>query len=233
VNQEMQHPAATVLDHGIIRSVGDFVRLGVIDWMRYKPYWRSPQQAMQVVSAPFINKMRFLIAQLDLYDYPERNDFPGWKHVGNHEELGLLYWNHFHYVFEGELHFHDQPDFSGVIIHRDGEPTEWPFWGDIGQVSPITLLDTSRALLPHTLWISVLDAQTQVVIEPLPPEDADHTAILKLLAPFHIQWHCFGTSVFLEYKGENVYLGEKADVAQMNPELAHSFMEAILMGEEP
>ncbi len=100
---------ATVLDHGISRSVGDFVRLGIVDWMRYKLYWRSPQQSMQVVSAPFINKMSFLVAQLDLHEYRERNDFPGWKHVGAHEELGRLYWNHFHYVFEGELHFHDQP----------------------------------------------------------------------------------------------------------------------------
>jgi hypothetical protein len=40
-------------------------------------------------------------------------------------------------------------------------------------------------------------------------------------------------SVFLEYKGENVYLGEKADVARMTPELAHTLLEAVLMGEEP
>jgi hypothetical protein len=233
VNQKMRHPVASVLDHGIIRSMGDFVRLGIVDWMRYKPYWRSPQQAMRVVSAPFINKMSFLVAQLDLHEYPERNDFPGWKHVGAHEELGRLYWNHFHYVFEGELRFHDQPDFSGVIIHRDREPAEWPFWGDIGQVSPITLLDTSRALLSHTMWISVLDEQTQIIIEPLPPEDADHTAILHLLEPFHVQWHCFGMGVFLEYKDENVYLGEKADVARMTPELARTLLEAVLTGEEP
>jgi hypothetical protein len=232
MSQNITHPVASILDHGIIRSVGDFVRLGIVDWTRYKPYWKSPQQAMEIVSSHFMKRMGFLVAHLDLYEYPDRDDFPGWKHAGRHEELGRLYWNHFHAVFSGKMHFHDQPDFSGVIIHKDRSPTDWSFWGDLGQVSPITILDISRALLPHTMWISVLDTQTQVVIEPLLPADANHAAILRLLTPLHISWHTFETSIFIEHDTRNLYLGEIAEIARTGPIQVQKLVKAVLTGKK-
>lgn len=228
MGQEKHHPVASILDHGIIRSVGDFTRLGIVDWTRYKSHWQSPQHAMEIVSSHFTNRMSFLIARLNLYEYPERDDFPGWEHAGRHEELGRLYWNHFHYVFEGELRFHDRPDFSGVIIHRDRNPSECLFWGDIGLVSPITILDTVRALRPYTMWISVQDAQTQVILEPLLPANAVHTAIQKLLSPHNVQWHTFETSVFIECGGKNVYLGEIAEIARITPLQAQGRVRFVL-----
>ena len=102
----------------------------------------------------------------------------GWNHAGDHVRVGELYWNHFHYVFDGILHFHDSPDFSGVIRypdHKPHEPYERDFYGDIGRVSPIAMMDTVQVLHPYTLWISVVNEGRQVIIERLVPKPPDMT----------------------------------------------------------
>lgn len=171
---EANHPIVTILEQGIISSVGDFVRLNIVDWKRHKPC-KSEQQAMDVVSSWFVNRFAYTIAKVDLFKYPERDDFPGWKHAGNHEEIGQMFWNHFKYCFDGELRFHDSPDFSGVIYHRNSTPQEYPFYGDIGKVSPMAIRDIIDGLYPYTLWISVVDEHTQVILERLIPKDKNMT----------------------------------------------------------
>jgi hypothetical protein len=233
----MSHPEAYIVDHGIIRNPGDLARLGIVDWHRYKQHWESPHHAIETVGSRFVNNFSFMVVRLNLLEYPQRDDFPGWNHIGDHEYYGKLYWNHFHYVFEGKLHFHDRPDFSGVIIHKDKKPVEWPFWGDIGQVSPITLLDTWRALLPHTMWISVLDEHTQVILEPLVPVDMcdepDTLAVHHLLRPLDVKWHPLRTSTFIEKDGENVYLGETAHIAKITQSQIQKLVKATLNGADP
>jgi len=96
---------------------------------------------------------------------PERDDWPGWKHVGAHELLGKLYWNWFYQRPMGDLHFSDSPDFHGRITFPDSPNRD--FWGDIGKVSASTFIGSLKMMDANDLWISVLDERTQVVIEPL------------------------------------------------------------------
>lgn len=228
----MSHPVANVVDHGVIRSSGDLARLGIVDWHRYKPYWKSTQQAIESVGSRFVNSFTFMVVEMDLRAFPKRDDFPGWRHVGNHETYGELYWNHFHYTFEGDLHFDDTPDFFGTIIHKDRNPSEYGFWGDIGQVSPITFLETWRLLAPYTLWISVLNETTQVIIQPLveAPENAPIAKVHDLLRPFGLVWHDFQTSIFLENNNKNLYLGEIVDIANMSIRQVHRAINSLLPG---
>lgn len=163
----MQHPEITLLEHDVIRSVGDFLRLHLVDWNRYKEYWTSPQHAMDIVSSWFIGAYYYYILEVDLWAYPQRDDFPGWKHAGDHEEQGQLYWNHFHYLFDGDLHFGDAPDFSG-IIYREQPRKPLRIYGDFGQTSPIVMREATGYLhVPDTLWVSVQDAKRLIVLEPL------------------------------------------------------------------
>jgi hypothetical protein len=61
--------------------------------------------------------------------------------------------------------FSDSPDFQGVMQHADG--SQQKFIGDIGQVSPIGMREGIAVLEPFSLWISVIDEYTQIIIEPL------------------------------------------------------------------
>lgn len=228
----MSHPDANVIDHGVIRCPGDLARLGIVDWHRYKPYWKSPQHVIESVGSRFVNGFNFMVVEMDLREFPKRDDFPKWNHIGNHEIYGRLYWNHFHYTFEGDLQFDDAPDFSGTIFYKDRIPSEYRFWGDIGQVSPITFLETWRFLAPHTLWISVLNEDTQVIIQPLVevPEAHPMTKIHELLSPFGLLWHDLQTSIFLEHNSKNLYLGEISDLANMSAKQVRRKINSILPG---
>lgn len=174
----MNHPIVTIVEKGIIRSASDFIRLNIVDWKRFSPYWDSEQHAIDTLSTWFVGRFDYTIAKVNLFQYPERNDFPGWKHAGNHEEIGEMFWNHFKYCFEGELNFHDSPDFSGTIYHKDRTPQEWRFCGDIGKVSPIAMRDTVQGLSSYTMWISVIDEHTQIILERLIPQDPNMTFMI-------------------------------------------------------
>jgi len=65
---------------------------------------------------------------------------------------------------KGTLAFADAPDFSGTLVI---EGKRIRFWGDSGKVSPITFLETLKQMDVHDIWISLPDAQTQIVIEAL------------------------------------------------------------------
>jgi hypothetical protein len=79
----------------------------------------------------------YTIYRCDMRKSPERSDFPGWNHGGNHLQLGRLYWNMFHASFKGTLEFSDMPDFSGTIQFDDlDKPVS--LFGDIGRVSAST-----------------------------------------------------------------------------------------------
>lgn len=112
----------------------------------------------------FVNTTRYAKIQVDLYSYLERDDFPGWTHVQDHEQMGRLFWTYFHYRFRGRLYFADSPDFWGTLTHSQGD--EIRFWGDIGKVSPIGLVEAQRQMSAFDLWISVTNAVTQVILEP-------------------------------------------------------------------
>jgi hypothetical protein len=100
-----------------------------------------------------------------VYTAPERDDWPGWQHAGNHAAIGRLFWNWFHWKKRGTLTFADAPDFSGVLHLVNGQTVS--FFGDIGKVSPSTFLHTIKLLEQDDIWISIPTATTQIIIEPL------------------------------------------------------------------
>lgn len=153
-----------IRDHGLIRSEQDIMKLNIVDWKRYDP-WPNPQAAMNTIFSWFNHMAHYTVLEEDMTQCPERNDFPGWEHVGDHEEYGRMYWNWFHYWHGdcGELHFSDSPDFQGVFHYPDKE--QW-FWGDIGQCSAQALARTQKQMSANDLWISITAANVQVLIEP-------------------------------------------------------------------
>ena len=153
-----------VLEQGMIESPIDLLKLDVVDWNRLNGYWRNPGEALERVGSWFVNTTRYAKLHINLYSYPERDDFPGWKHRGDHEKMGQLFWNYFHYRFKGTLAYSDCPDFEGTLTYSNGD--EIRCWGDIGKVSPIGLVEAQRQMSAFDLWISVVDAGTQVVLEP-------------------------------------------------------------------
>src|SRR5437879_4304313 len=87
----------TTLQHKLIRSENDILDLNIVDWNRLNGYWNSPSGAVHTIASWFINTAHATRIEMDISKAPIRNDFPGWKHVGDHERIGQLYWNWFHY----------------------------------------------------------------------------------------------------------------------------------------
>ena len=75
--------------------------------------------------------------------------FPGWKHVGNHERTGLRLWHYWHAAYGEDLealNFVDSPDFNMRITHPAKqwgfEPEVIKIVGDVGKVSATTFLES-------------------------------------------------------------------------------------------
>ena len=105
--------------------------------------------------------------------------WPGWKQGGRQEDLGRLFWNSFLGTNKGTLTFADEPDFEGTYL-ADCRPEE-PFqvYGDIGKVSASTFAFTLPRMREGDLWISVLDEETQVILETLIDLRAAHERFLE------------------------------------------------------
>lgn len=147
------------------QSEEDLLRLDIIDWDRLHGYWDSSAEAVRAISSWLIGTSIYVVIRCNLYEAPERDDWPGWRHTGRHPEIGRLYWNWFHWRKQGHLFFSDAPDFYGKLQLPDGRLHS--FLGDIGRVSPPTFIQAFKSLGAHEFWISVLDPHTQVLIEPL------------------------------------------------------------------
>lgn len=98
----------------------------------------------------------------DFAAYPERGDWPGWKHVGNHPAIGRSLWNWFHHHLpQYTLVFVDQPDLRAWSIR--GKKTHF-IHGDVGQVPPQAFVRALNGLEPGDMWISVLNGGTKHVV---------------------------------------------------------------------
>jgi hypothetical protein len=151
-----------LIEQNLIESKDDIFKLDIIDWGRCRP-WENPLKALESIASFFIGHAWYTIIELDLREAPERDDWPGWNHVGNHEYYGRLYWNWFHQYQKGDLRFHDAPDFSGTLLRDDGNFSR--FWGDIGRVSVRAFSDAQVNMHVEDLWISIVDEYRQVIIE--------------------------------------------------------------------
>ncbi len=85
-----------------------------------------------------------------------------WTHStrrGPHEELGMAFawWAMRNTVLEN-LDLADSPDIRGKYCGK-------PVVGDVGQCSPWAFITGLRCVGFHSLWISVLDKSTQVLLE--------------------------------------------------------------------
>jgi len=147
----------------MIESVDDLVSLNIIDFGRHNGgLFGGPHRAIEAIASLTVGSMVCTVFHDDLRQYPMRNDFPEWRHVGNHEEIAQLYWNKFCFQFpESTLQFQDAPDFTGVL-RVDGYENR--FWGDIGQVSSAAFYETLLGISPGDLWISVV-GDRQVILE--------------------------------------------------------------------
>jgi hypothetical protein len=155
-----------IIEQKLIESTIDLCRLNIIDFHRCNGLWgNNAAVAMNTIGNWLTKNAVYTIYRCDMRQYPDRSDFPGWNHVGNHQELGQLYWNMFHASFKGTLEFSDMPDFSGTIQFDDlDKPVS--LFGDIGRVSASTFgVDVLPHLSTHDLWLSILDEHTHVLLE--------------------------------------------------------------------
>jgi hypothetical protein len=157
-----------IIKQKLITSTEDILEANIIDFNRLNGCWDSPVGALQTILSWFRNAATIAYFQIeDFYDAPEREDWPGWKHIGNHPELGRKYWNWFFWKHSnGQLWFSDSPDFGGILPSDDSGRRNW-FWGDIGKVSASAFARVQKQMSDGDIWISVLgDGKQHVVIEP-------------------------------------------------------------------
>jgi hypothetical protein len=108
------------IKQGMIKSASDISRLGIVDWNRLNGYWENDvTTAIAILNIWVAGHARYTIAHVDLTQFAERDDWPGWSHVGTqHKRIGRLYWNMFQSSFAeaGTLAFADAPDFQGALL---------------------------------------------------------------------------------------------------------------------
>src|SRR5579859_780627 len=170
---------ASIIEQGMITGAHDICKLQIIDWNRLNGYWNNdPSQAITIATQWLTHDAAYTIAHIPLHRVPDRPDWPGWTHTGSHEELGKLFWNNFHATCRGTLTFADEPDFTGTFIHPAlASPAQ--FYGDIGKVSASTFLFTLTRMHAGDRWISVLNEETQVIIEALSDFQAEFARLLE------------------------------------------------------
>jgi hypothetical protein len=150
-----------------IKTKDDIFELGIIDFNRLNGVFQNPNDALNTIFSWY--ELGAIVSIIDCSDIwgevKTRNDFPGWKHVGTHVEVGKKYWDFFWANFEGLentwLQFSDSPDFQGAIEGKT-------FWGDIGQVSASAFAISQKQMDKGSLWITIIDnGNTHVLIESL------------------------------------------------------------------
>jgi hypothetical protein len=90
---------------------------------------------------------------------------------------------------------------------------------DTGQVSPIAILERFyRSVYGDTIWISVLDTNKQVIIEPFIPatdEIKQVDALVKSLDLLDFV-HSMDGLLFLKWQGATLFVGKVSEVSQMS-----------------
>jgi hypothetical protein len=156
---------ARIIEQGTIRTSDDISKLQIINWSRLNgDFDNNPARVMQFITGWLMNKANYTIAHVPLRTYPALATWPGWKQGGRQEELGRLFWNSFLAAGTATLTFSDEPDFEGTIL-TDARPEPFQVYGDIGKVSASTFTFTLARMSEGDLWISVLDEETQVILE--------------------------------------------------------------------
>lgn len=157
-----------ILEQGTIKDSYDIMKLNIIDWNRLNGSWSNAGEALKTITSWFKGRAQYSIVEYDLTIAPNRNDWPEWNHIGNHERMGRLYWNTFKgREIEGEtLVFSDAPDFYGKMVAFEGCSRKFvDFWGDIGRVSAQAFAITQKSMRAHDIWISLPDEKHQIIIE--------------------------------------------------------------------
>jgi hypothetical protein len=157
-----------IIKQGVISSIEEIGSLKIMDFSRCNGSWgENPVCAMNTAKYWMVGRMSYTVLNIDMSKYPQRADWPGWRHAGNHEPLGRAYWNcFFANNCGGTLEFSDSPDFKGTFYSEDGIKRR--FYGDIGMVSASTfLVDVLPHMHKEDLWITIPSDSIQVVIEVL------------------------------------------------------------------
>lgn len=157
-----------IIKQGTFTSLSEIGSLRIMDFNRCNGLWENnPVSAMKTAENFLVEHFQYTVIETDMRESPERRDWPGWRHVGNHVPLGRRYWNWF---FEkgpagGTLEFSDSPDFNGTFYNSTAG-REVSFFGDIGMVSASTfLIDVVPRMGHGDLWISIPNETTQIILE--------------------------------------------------------------------
>lgn len=150
-----------VISSKMIETELDLMELNIVDFKRSSSFVNQ-REALEVATSWLKGIARVTIVGVDdFWDIPDRDDFPGWGHVGHHPQIGKQFWNWFHHWNpESELYFGDSPDLCGVLN------TGALFFGDIGQVSATAFIMSVKSMAKHDLWITISpDGTKQTLIE--------------------------------------------------------------------
>ncbi len=165
-------------DQRQFQSPSDVLRADVVDIYRLNGYWSNPGDALDRIFA-VLDSGPAVYGVYDVPDFdsaPQREDFPGWTHVGGHVPIGRRLWNWFHWRMPTyELTFSDSPDFYASTTLDYG--AQHFIWGDIGRVSASTFVYTLLRMRPGDLWMTIKDGgKRHVIIMFLGPTIEDESA---------------------------------------------------------
>ena len=149
-----------------LKTIRDILSLDIVDLNRLNGYWSNPAECIDSMWSwlTMNGKGGFFASWVepDTWGQHTREDFPEWKHVGNHVSVGIDYWAWFMSTRQNDsdsLSFSDSPDFYGDIGSNH-------FWGDIGKCSPDVITRTVKQMQAGDLWISLVgDGSLHIVLE--------------------------------------------------------------------
>ena len=181
----------TVLNKTQLLHPDDVLTLNLIDFTRLNGYWDNLLQAAETIFSWWDGAIVTTIKHENYHDAPEREDWPGWEHTGDHPFQGRQYWNWFwHDRPNGcKLVFSDSPDFWGHLDDGSG------FWGDIGMPSASAVALTQKSMGAHELFIFVHGPVHYVLETQWSPREAWGSS----LGNGGSQFHCYHPQVESRY----------------------------------
>jgi hypothetical protein len=91
-----------IIGQGIIQSMPDFFGLHIVDFSRLNNYWPHLGEAIDHIAGYVVRNVAWTKVRVNMHAIPNRDDWPGWNHVGTHEDVGRAYWNWWNTVNTGQ-----------------------------------------------------------------------------------------------------------------------------------
>lgn len=122
IDEKINLESGVMPEPKVFETPYDLLHLEFIDWNRYRPFASNMGDAVYGILNILKGNAAYSVLKIDIRSAPERDDFPGWHHIGTrHVPIAKYYWNWFHQNHKGHLNFTDAPDFGGYIDWPDGK----------------------------------------------------------------------------------------------------------------